>query len=108
MENIFVQHIENAAFCAIRDGIKKMEIRLNDLKRQRIKLGQRVKFVNREAESQILFGRVAGLSRFRSFEDLYLVLGDRIKDYEREILERVYSKEKELEYGILVIHFELI
>lgn len=107
MEDVFVQHREDAPFCAIRNGIKKMEIRLNDEKRQRIKLGQRIKVINRDDNSQVLFTRVVGLSRFVSFEDLYLVLGDRIKNYEREILERVYSKKKELEYGVLVIHFEL-
>jgi len=50
--------------------------------------------------------KVIGLSRFPGFKELYYVLGNRIKEYEKEILERVYSKEKR--YGILVIHFKLL
>lgn len=107
MEEVFVQHRDKEPFDNILAGVKTMEIRLNDLKRQGIKLGQKIKVVNRSDESQILFTRVIGLSRFSSFEDLYKVMGDRVKDYEREILERVYSKEKVLEFGVLVIHFEL-
>jgi len=103
MEEVFVQHRDKEPFDNILAGVKTM----NDLKRQGIRLGQKIKVVNRSDESQILFTRVIGLSRFSSFEDLYKVMGDRVKDYEREILERVYSKEKVLEFGVLVIHFEL-
>ncbi len=108
MEDVFIQHREFEAFENIRKGIKTMEIRLNDLKRQGIKLGQRIKVVSRDNEEDFFFTRVIGLSRFSDFEDLYKVMGDRILDYEREILERVYSEERVLEFGVLVIHFELI
>lgn len=108
MEDVFVQHRELEPFDNIRKGIKTMEIRLNDEKRQGIKLGMRIKVVNREDEGDFLFTRVTGLSRFLSFGDLYSVFGDRVKDYEREILERVYSEERVREFGVLVIHFELI
>jgi ASC-1-like (ASCH) protein len=108
MEEIFVQHRDREPFENIRDGIKKMEIRLNDLKRQGIKLGMKIKIVSRENDNDFLFTRVIGLSRFGSFDDLYKVMGDKIKDYEREILGRVYSEEKVKEFGVLVIHFELV
>ena len=108
MEGIFVQRVEDEPFHNIRDGTKKMEIRLNDEKRRGIKLGQQIKLINKDSESHFLFAKVIGLSGFANFEDLYSILGDRIKSYEREVLERVYLNEKVRKYGILVIHFELI
>ena len=101
-------HREPEAFENIKKGIKKMEIRLYDEKRQKINLRDRIKIINRAKESEVLFVKVIGLSRFSSFEKLYKVLGDKIKDYEKEILSKVYSKEKEEKYGVLVIHFELM
>lgn len=54
------------------------------------------------------FVKVTGLSKFNCFDDLYNEFGDKIKDYEKEILSKVYSREQEEKYGVLVIHFELI
>lgn len=104
----FVHHRDKEPFENIEKGIKKMEIRLNDEKRQKIKSGHVIKIINRDEESEVLFVRVVGLSRFPSFEKLYSVFGDRVKDYEKEILSRVYSKEKEDRYGVLVIYIELM
>lgn len=106
-ENL-TQHRNQEPFENIRNGIKKMEIRLNDEKRQKIKLNHIIKIINRDDENEILFVKVIGLSRFPSFEKLYSVFNDRIKDYEKEILKKVYSKEKEDKYGVLVIHIELL
>jgi len=39
---------------------------------------------------------------------LYKVLDDKIQQYEKDLLANVYPKEKELELGVIVIHFELI
>ncbi|MCK4650534.1 ASCH domain-containing protein [Candidatus Pacearchaeota archaeon] len=106
-ENL-TQHRNQEPFENIRNGIKKMEIRLNDEKRQKIKLNHIIKIINRDDENEILFVKVIGLSRFPSFEKLYSVFNDRIKDYEKEILKKFYSKEKEDKYGVLVIHIELL
>lgn len=107
-ENIIVHHREDEPFQNILKGIKTMEIRLYDEKRQKIKIGQKIKTINRDDESQTLMVEVIGLSRFPNFKTLFKVFGDKIKDYEKEILRRVYTKEKEEKYGILVIHFRLL
>jgi ASC-1-like (ASCH) protein len=108
MEKEFVQHRDIRPFLDIKSGRKKMEIRLNDEKRQKIKLGMRLKVVSRENEEDFFFTRVIGLSRFENFGDLYKVFGDKIRDYEKEILERVYSSGRVQKYGVLVIHFEML
>ncbi len=104
-ENL-IQYVNKESFENIKNGIKKMEIRLNDEKRQAIKLNHIIKIINRDDENEALFVRVVGLSRFPSFKKLYSVFNDRIKDYEKEILKKVYSKEKENKYGVLVIHIQ--
>jgi len=103
-----IQHRDMEPFENIKNGIKTMEIRLNDEKRQQIKLNHIIKIINRENENETLFVRVIGLSRFPSFEKLYKTFNDKVKPYEKEILAKVYSKEDEEKYGVLVIHIELI
>lgn len=109
MEEYLVQHRDREPFDNIKKGIKKMEIRLFDEKRQKIMLNQIIKLVNRADENETLLVRVVGLSRFVSFEKLFnSSLAQSIKQYEKDILLRVYPKEKEDKYGVLVIHIELI
>jgi len=103
-----IHHRDSEPFENIKKGLKKMEIRLFDEKRQKIKIGDIIKTINRKNSSEVLFTKVIGLSRFPSFEELFEVFGEQIKPYEKELLEKVYLKEKEEKYGILVIHFELI
>jgi ASC-1-like (ASCH) protein len=104
----FIHHREQEPFENIKKGLKKMEIRLYDEKRQKIKKGNIIKIINRENPSQELFVKVIGLSRFPSFKKLFEVFGDKINSYEKKILKRIYSKADEEKYGILVIHFELV
>jgi ASC-1-like (ASCH) protein len=80
MQYNFEAHRDKQPFENIKNGTKKMEIRLYDEKRQKIQLGDIAKLINRDNENEILFTRIIGLSRFASFEDMYRVLGDRIKD----------------------------
>ena len=106
-ENL-IHHREKEPFEEIKNGTKKIEIRLNDEKRQKIKIGYIIKVINKDNENEILFVKVVELSHFPSFEKLYDIFSNKIKDYEKEILNRVYSKEKENYYGVLVIHIELL
>jgi len=103
-----IHHREPTPFENIKNGLKKIEIRLYDEKRQKIKIGDVIKIINLEDSSQELFVEVIELSRFPTFKKLFEVFGNKIKPYEKEVLKRVYSKEKEKKYGILVIYFELV
>ncbi|MCW8966709.1 MAG: ASCH domain-containing protein [Candidatus Pacearchaeota archaeon] len=108
MKQIITHHRDKEPFENIKKGIKKMEFRLYDKKRQKIKLGQIIKIVSRENKKDFFFVKVIGLSRFKNFDDLYEVYADKIQQYEKDVLSRVYSKEDEKKYGILVIHFRLV
>jgi len=104
MEFDIIQHRDKRPFDAIILGKKNYEIRLFDEKRQKIKLGWTIKGVLKGSDS-CFYSTVIGLSRFESFSDMYKVFD--VEDYEKEILAKVYSKENEKKYGVLVIHFEL-
>jgi len=63
----FEAHRDLEPFENIKKGIKKMEIRLYDEKRQKINLGDIGKLINRENPNEFLFIRVVGISRFANF-----------------------------------------
>lgn len=87
---------------------KKFEIRLNDEKRQKVKIGDRVKWVLRDDENRFFISEIVWLSYFKSWDDLFYCFWDDISDSDKQILKRVYSDEKLLKYGILIMHFKIL
>ena len=100
-------------FDYIKNGTKRIELRLFDEKRQRIRLGDTIEFTNPDGE--ILAVKVVGLLRYGSFEDLF-------KDYDisiladesmtkRELLDVLngfYPLEKQHEMGVVGIRVEVV
>lgn len=58
-------------FAMIEAGVKTIELRLNDEKRQAIKVGDWICFYCTEDHSQILQAEVVGLHYFDDFRQLY-------------------------------------
>lgn len=99
----------------ILNGTKRIEIRLFDEKRQKIKLGDTIRFFNENNLSESFLVKVVGLLRYNSFNDMFKdydisVLSDKCMTKEElmNTLESFYTKEKQLQYGVLGIRFELI
>ena len=100
-------------FDYIKNGAKRIELRLFDEKRQRIRLGDTIECTNPYGET--LAVRVVGLLRYGSFEDLF-------KDYDisiladesmtkRELLDVLngfYPLEKQYEMGVVGIRVEVL
>ena len=61
-------------FKKIKNGAKTTELRLYDEKRQKIKIGDMIEFVNTEDKSQKLIVSVTALHIFDSFDELYKCL----------------------------------
>lgn len=102
-------------FNYILNGTKRIEIRLYDEKRQQIKLNDTIKFLKEPELNESFCVKVVGLLRYNSFEDMFKdfdidVLSDKsmTKDQLIDELETFYSKEKQLQYGVLGIKFELL
>ena len=99
----------------ILNGTKRIEIRLYDEKRQKIKVGDTIKFLKEPELKESFEVKVVELLRYDSFEDLFKdydisVLADKSMTKEEllKALETFYTKEKQQEYGVLGIRIELI
>lgn len=98
-------------FEMINTGIKTIELRLNDEKRQKIKVGDEIEFTNTQNSDRKLTVNVIALYSFKSFAELYenlplLKCGYTeydISTAKPEDMELYYSKEKQTEYGVLGI-----
>ena len=102
-------------FNFILNGTKRIEIRLNDEKRQQIKIGDTIKFLKEPELEENFNARVTGLLRYNSFEDMFKdfdisILSDKSMTKEELIgvLEQFYTKEKQERYGVLGIRIELL
>ena len=102
-------------FDYILNGTKRIEIRLNDEKRKKIKLGNKIKFLKEIDLKESFEAQVIGLLKYNSFEELLRdydisILSDAnmTKDELISTLEQFYTKEKQKQYGVLGIRIELI
>ncbi len=97
-------------FNFILNGTKRIEIRLNDEKRQNIKLGDKIKFLKEPDLNESFEAQVIGLLRYNSFEEMFKdydisILSDKSMTKEEliSVLEQFYTKEKQEKYGVLGI-----
>lgn len=96
-------------FEKIKLGIKTIEMRLYDEKRQKIAKGDYIEFLNNLDEEEKLLVRVKELHRFNNFEELYKTFDKRKLGYKEEEIahyrdmEQYYSKEEIENYGVVGI-----
>ncbi len=99
----------------ILNGTKRIEIRLNDEKRQKIKIGDSIKFLKEPELKESFNAKVINLIKYKNFEDMFKdfdisVLADKTMTKEKllNVLEKFYTKEKQETYGVLAIVIDLI
>lgn len=97
-------------FKPIKEGKKKVEVRLNDDKRRAIKVGDTIKFIKVPEKNEVLEVEVSGLHNYSTFRAMYEELSFVDLGCEgwtmEEMLEgtyEIYSKEQEVEWGTLAI-----
>ena len=115
---LFMEHnmkLQPALYYAMLNGPKRIEIRLNDEKRQQIKIGDTIEFLKEPDLEESFKTRVVDLLHYESFDDMLedidisLLAGkDMTKEELLTALEQFYSKEKQAKYGVLGIKIELI
>ncbi len=105
--------LHNDPFNLIKSGTKTIELRLNDLKRQKIKVGDLIEFTNRITDEKMVV-RVVDLIKFNSFSDLYKNFSKVSMGYREDEeanpsdMELYYSLEEQEKYGVLAIKIEKI
>jgi len=99
-------------FNTIISGNKTIESRLYDTKRQKIQIGDRIIFTNRDNSEQTVTTEVVGLLRYATFRDLFShnnprkFGGDNVEWLEDQISE-FYSIEDQKVYGVIGIEFKV-
>ena len=107
--------LELSAFLKIANGSKTIELRLNDKKRQKINVGDRIEFRCSEINS-VIFAEVIKLHKFLDFEQLYKALPlekcgyskNDLKSAHYTDMEKYYIKERIKKYGVLGIELQKI
>ena len=100
-------------FDFIKDGTKRIELRLYDEKRRSIQLGDIIEFAKSDDEK--FKAEVIDLLRYNSFADLFedfdiSILADSsmTKQELLEALGEFYTEEKQAEFGVIGIRIELV
>lgn len=101
-------------FDFIKYGTKRIELRLNDEKRQKIKIGDIIIFSEKDNAKNQIETKVINLFKYRTFNEILdrfdpEILADKTfsKQDILESLERFYTKEDQLKYGVMGIQIEL-
>lgn len=105
-------------FELIRQGSKVVEIRLNDEKRQQVRIGDRIIFSKLPDGKETLTVRVSGLLHYETFRQFYEDLPAGLFGYPvgseksvEEMLEStytIYTREQEKKYGALGIRIQMV
>ena len=111
--SIHVLHLQKKYYGFIKLGTKRVELRLFDEKRQRIRLGDTIEFTSPDGETLLV--RVVGLLRYGSFEDLFrdfdismLADASMTKQELLDVLNGFYPLEKQHEMGVVGIRVEVL
>ena len=112
--NTFTMKLQPNHFYYMKNGTKRIELRLNDQKRSKISVGDKIIFFKEPLLDESFETTVIKLLKYDYFENL-------IDDYGIEIcanknitkqdllndLEKFYTKEKQAKYGVLGIMISL-
>jgi ASC-1-like (ASCH) protein len=106
--------IQPAYYEAILNGNKRIEIRLNDDKRQLIKIGDVINFKRADNLEENFDVIVIDLLYYPTFDEIIndldielIANNDSDKNDLKALLSKFYTKEDEQKYGVVGINFEL-
>ncbi len=102
--------LANKPFEMIKSGEKTIELRLYDEKRQQLKIGDEIEFVNLATLEKMVCG-ISNIYVFRSFDELYKSLPllkcgytkDDIQNADPKDMDAYYSEEEQKLYGAVGI-----
>ena len=97
-----IVHLHKEIFDIVKDGIKDVEVRLNDEKRRQLNVGDKLIFIKRGSENETITTVVKKLAYFKDFIEvtrayemnrIYLD-GTSLDEY-LNLMNRFYSKEEQ-------------
>lgn len=106
-------HLDSDIFDIVLNGTKNIECRLNDEKRRKLKIGDKLTFLKRPDDKEQIDVIIEDLKYYKNFNEMiknYNIEQLYLKNYTKEefikILERFYSKEEQDKYGVVAIKFK--
>ena len=110
----YYYRLNDEPFESIKSGMKKIEMRLYDEKRQLLRCGDEIVFVKRDDTGSQITTRVIGLQKFKNFEELYSHFDKRVLGYHADDnaspddMSKYYEKSEIDKFGVVGIEIELI
>jgi ASC-1-like (ASCH) protein len=112
---MITMHLAETPFNQIKSGRKTTEIRLNDKKRQELKIGDIIEFMNIE-ETEAIKAKVTNLTHAPDFAALYSITDfvaggwepNATQDDYHNFMSQFYSEEEQAQLGVVEISFDLI
>ena len=110
--NTHQMKLQLSPFEKIKNGTKTIEIRLNDEKRQLLKLGDEIEFSLITDPTQTIKIKILGLIKFGTFKEMFFAYpageyGSESQN-EWELMYQYYPVEDEKKYGVLAIRLRLV
>ena len=107
-------HLESEIYDLVNNNIKDIEIRINDEKRRKLKIGDIITITNR-ANNDTIKVKITNLEYFTNFNnciesyDLKRLYNNKTtKEELLKLLYKFYTKEEENKYGVVAVIFEKI
>lgn len=112
----YTMRLTAAPFDKLRNGSKRIELRLYDEKRKKIKIGDTILFISLEDPNDTVLTRVLDIYVFASFGDLYRALPLEDLGYNKKDMamaspkdmEQFYSLEEQAQYGVVGFRLDLL
>ena len=108
-------HLDPEIYEQVKNGTKNVEARVNDEKRQQLKVGDVVEVLKRPDENESLNVRITNLKNFSDFAELAdnypierLYSASFTKEQYVALFPKFYSDEEINKYGTVAIEFEMV
>ena len=108
-------HLDPEIYEQVKNGTKNVEARVNDEKRQRLKVGDTIEVLKRPDENESLNVRITKLRYFSDFSELAdncpierLYSASFTKEQYVALFPKFYSDEEINKYGTVAIEFEMV
>ena len=108
-------HLDADVFETVDKGFKNVEGRVNDEKRRKLSIGDKLIFLKRPDEVEKVEAIVEDLIYYKDFNEMIkdysmkeIYLEDYSKDYYIDLIKRFYTDEEINKYGVVAIKFKKI
>lgn len=111
-----IMKLQASPFGMIESGKKTIELRLNDEKRQKLKIGDEIEFICTDDADKTVGVRVTNIYHFDNFAQLYKSLPllkcgyteDDVRFANPDDMNVYYPPDKQMKYGVIGIEIMLV